>query len=227
LSHHTPLPGPPAITLMSFKRNESSHRLLEPLVDPPIAIGAALRDARRAAVGAGRAPPRPPSRTGLLVDAAMPSSLLEGFVDRLGKLGVRHGARTWGKDMGQDPSKKTTSRCVVGNRAGESSPARGVRHRRRHVAKRDRDPITSSLSRRGLLGGASTTAFQESRQIVGDMVDVGRRRALRAPQPSRNTSRVCSGHDQDRGHAELMRHGEVAREVPRTSRPCRHRRCGP
>ena len=83
------------------------HRLLEPLVDPPVAVCAPLGDARDAAVEQVE---RRLDRiaNGALGGRADAVALLESVIDGLRKLGVGHGSFL-------DP----ISRGVFENRAGE------------------------------------------------------------------------------------------------------------
>src|SRR5437899_377249 len=54
--------------------------------------------------------------------------------------------------------------------------------------------------------------FQESGQVVGDMIDMGRVAAFELPVLAKHFAGLFR-HDQNGGHAERMWHFEVAREV--------------
>jgi len=90
--------GPAGNHVHVVEAEREQHRLFEPLVDPPIAVGSSLGDARDAAVEqiergldglAHRA-------LGRRSDAVAP---LEGVVDGFGKLGMRHMAKTSSRVM--------------------------------------------------------------------------------------------------------------------------------
>jgi hypothetical protein len=76
--------------LMSFSRNESRTGLFQPLIDPPGSIRLLLGDARGARIHQlERLLNRSADRAGGRGRNAV--ALLEGIVNGLGEIGVRHG----------------------------------------------------------------------------------------------------------------------------------------
>ena len=110
------------------------------------------------------------SRTAPLVVGAHVIARLEGVVDGLGEVGVRHGKRS----------------CGIGR--GLSGPGRGD------------------------VKAARGNAPEEAGQIVGHVIDMRRVVAFHLPGLAHHLARAFR-HHQHGGHAERVRHFEIAREV--------------
>ena len=135
MSHQAALPGPPPNDAHVVEPEREQHRLLEPLVDPPVAVRALLGDARLAAVEqVERRLDRLAHRAlGGRADAV---ALLESVVDGLGELGVGHG-----EFLGPGWPR------VVENRAGEVKRPRAWRARKSFLRLRPDALVLPALSR--------------------------------------------------------------------------------
>src|SRR5262249_39545901 len=141
--------GPAGDHAHVVESEREQHRLFEPLVDPPIAVGSALGDARDAAIEQierrldGLAH-RPLCRWS---DAV---ALLESFVDGFGKLAMRHTANP------------QTACWVVENRTGG---VKQVAPAIRCWFERVRPAVTDEFA-----SPAVAELFQKSDEIVGDVI---------------------------------------------------------
>ena len=68
------------------------------------------------------------------------------------------------------------------------------------------------MSSAGGIGARAAMARKNSGQIVGDMIDIGRVAAGKLPFLAQYLAGAFR-HDQHGGHAERVRHFEIAREV--------------
>ena len=73
MSHHAALPGPPLNHAHVVEAEREQHRLLEPLIDPPVAVGAASRRRAPAPRSSRSSAASTASRTAPLVAGPMPS----------------------------------------------------------------------------------------------------------------------------------------------------------
>src|SRR5262249_52987479 len=132
LSHHAALPGPPPITPISLRRNESSTAFLShwftdqwPLA-PRSATRALPRGSRSSAVSTA-------SRTGPLVVGPMPSRCSKASSMILASSAC---------DIGKVLGGSKTSEAVVGNRAGRVKRRHGELFVRRDCRQKDRQVVS-------------------------------------------------------------------------------------
>ena len=80
------------------------------------------------------------------------------------------------------------------------------------VPRIDQAAAYGSLRSQGRRRSSALNLCQKPRQIIRDMIDIGRIPAFQLPVLAHHFLGAV-GHDQHRGHAELVRHHEVAGEI--------------